>query len=131
MPVPNPVFDQFTGFPATDINRILVAVLNRIFDAQSGQIATGQTFTPVGAHNSGLSISAAQTLTPPAGATKLRLQTLTQAVRYTLDGTTPTTSVGFQLAAAAAPIVIQVTPGTVVRVIQESATASLQYQWGA
>lgn len=87
-------------------------------------------FNPLGAHNDGLAISAAQTLTPAAGATKLLIQALDQNVRYTLDGTTPTATKGFQLKAGDPPITLPIGGDTTVKVIQEQATAVLQYQWG-
>lgn len=78
-------------------------------------------------------ISSAQTLTPPAnsGATKIMLQTITQSVRYTLDGTTPTAAIGFQLKAGDPPLVLPYYEGsTILKVIQEAATAELKEQWG-
>ena len=89
------------------------------------------TFSPLGAHSSGATISSATTLTPATGATKLLVQALTQNVRFTLDGTEPTASLGFQIMAGDAPFIIPVGNGTVIKVIEEAATASLQYQWGA
>lgn len=87
-------------------------------------------YTPIGAHVSGTNIANAVTLTKPAGATGIILQTITQNVRWRLDGTNPTTTVGFQLKAGNDPLLIAV-PGADIRVIQEAATASLQYQWVA
>lgn len=87
-------------------------------------------FNPSGAHSSGATISSATTLTIPSGATKLLIQALTQNVRVTLDGTTPTASVGFQLKAGDPPVIIPLGNATAVKVIQEAATASLQYQFG-
>jgi hypothetical protein len=88
------------------------------------------TFIPVGSHNSGLAISTATTLTTPAGATKLMIQTLTQNVRFTMDGTVPTATVGFQMMAGDPPIILPVGSYNAVKVIQEDATASMQYQFG-
>lgn len=87
-------------------------------------------FNPVGAHSSGATISSATTLTAPTGATKILIQALTQNVRLTLDGTAPTTTLGFQLLAGAQPLLIPLGNATTVKVIEEAATASLQYQWG-
>ena len=85
----------------------------------------------VGAHSSDYNISAAVTLFKPAGANGIILQALTQNIRFTLDGTTPTASVGFQIPSAAwGPTFIPV-PGASIKIIQEAATASLQYQWVA
>ena len=87
-------------------------------------------FNPIGAHSDGADVSSAATLTPPTGATKIMMQALTQNVRFTLDGTTPTASAGFQLKAADPPLVIFLRNATTIKVIEESATADLQYQWG-
>ncbi|HEX8186470.1 MAG TPA: hypothetical protein VF747_17015, partial [Blastocatellia bacterium] len=77
-----------------------------------------QTFIPVGSHNDGLAISSAVALTKPAGATKLRIQALTQNIRYTLNGTTPTSSKGFQLKAGDPPITLHIAGGVTVTVIE-------------
>lgn len=90
-------------------------------------------FTPQGIHVSRSDLSSAKTLTPPNGiATKLLIQCLTQNVRYTLDGTTPTSSIGFRLVAGDSPYIIPLAyaSGTTVKVIEETATANLQYQFG-
>ncbi len=87
-----------------------------------------EAYAPVGSHSSGASIAEATTLTKPEGASQIIIQALTQNVRFTLDATTPTTTVGFQLLAGNPPSIIAV-PGTGIKVIQEAATASLQYQW--
>ena len=55
---------------------------------------------------------------------------LGQNVRYTLDGTTPTASKGFLLKAGDPPVIIPITSGMLVKVIEEAASADLQYQWG-
>lgn len=97
----------------------------------SNEFDEGRPFSlaPSGAHNSGLSISSAQTITIPDGATKWIVQTIDQNVRYTLDGTTPTTSSGFRLTADRDPIVIPISPGTTLKVIEETGTADLEYQF--
>ena len=87
-------------------------------------------FNPVGAHNDGLAISSATTITIPDGATKIMIQALTQNVRFTLDGTAPTTSKGFQLQVGQMPVIIPLGRSTVIKVIEEAATADLQYQFG-
>jgi len=86
-------------------------------------------FDPIGNHVGGTSISSATTLTPEDGATKLLIQALDQNVRFTLDGTTPTASMGFQLVAGDPPVMIWAA-GATVKVIEEAATADIQYQWG-
>ena len=82
----------------------------------------------VGTHVSGQSVSSAATIIKPGGATGILAQAITQNVRFTLDYSTPTASRGFQLPTGQMPIVIPV-PGTAIIVIQETATADLEYQW--
>lgn len=86
-------------------------------------------FTLVGAHGSNSSLGSAVTLTPPTGGHAVILQAITQNVRVTLDGTTPTASVGFQIRAGDPPAVLDTPTGTSLKVIQETASAVLQYQW--
>ena len=85
---------------------------------------------PVGSHKIGTVISSAVTLTPPATATKLLIQALDQNIRITLDGTTPTATTGFQLAAADPMLLVPLGNDTTIKVIEEAATADIQYQWG-
>lgn len=80
------------------------------------------------AHTVNSSLSSAQTLTVPAGAQAIIMQALTQNIRFTLEGTTPTASVGFQLAAGDM-LMIDIAPGMTVKAIEETASAALQYQW--
>jgi len=94
----------------------------------SGEVAITDTYAPIGSHSSGALISSAITLTKPEGANSILIQTLVQNVRFTLDGTTPTASVGFQILAGNPPMIIAI-PGTSIKVIEETASASLQYQW--
>jgi hypothetical protein len=61
---------------------------------------------------------------------KLLIQALNQSARYTLDGTTPTSTVGFQLTAGKDPYVIPLASGTVITIIEAAAACELQYQWG-
>lgn len=86
-------------------------------------------FTPVGSHYDGTTISSAVVLSSTKPAPKILIQALTQNVRYTLDGTTPTATTGFQLAAGDPPTLIYVGDSTFT-VIEEAATADIQYQWG-
>jgi hypothetical protein len=87
-------------------------------------------FRPAGSHYDGTVISSAVTLTPVSGATKLYIQALDQNVRFTLDGTTPTSVKGFQLKAGDPLICIPLAVGTTIKVIEEAATADIQYLWG-
>ena len=97
----------------------------------SGDWRDALNFDPIGAHVTDAVISTAAALTPPTGATKILIQALSQNVRFTLDGSTPTAAIGFQLAAGDPPIVIPLGTGMTIKVIEEAATASLQYQWGS
>lgn len=94
----------------------------------SGEVAITDTYAPIGSHSSGALISTAATLTKPEGANSILIQALVQNVRFTLDGTTPTASVGFQILAGNPPMIIAV-PEASIKVIEEVASASLQYQW--
>ena len=68
--------------------------------------------------------------TPPGGANYLMVQAVTQNVRYTLTvGVNPAATIGFQLVASAAPIIIALGRGVNPRFIREAAGAILQYQW--
>ena len=85
----------------------------------------------VGGHNSGLDISSAVVISPsdtynPSKAPFLLVQTVTQNVRYTLDGTTPTTTSGHTLTAGNDPILIPVS-GNTFTVIEEAATAVFEF----
>ena len=96
-----------------------------------GGLPTDLPFTPIGAHTSQNNLSTARTLTPPnPSATKLLVQCITQNVRYTLDGTTPTATLGFRLVAGDSPYIIPVAVGNTVKFIEETATAVLQSQFG-
>lgn len=87
-------------------------------------------FNPVGSHNDNADISGTVLLTPATNAKKLLIQTTDANVRYTLDGTTPSGTVGFQLKDGDPPVVLPVSGTQGFMVIVESGTASLQYQWG-
>ena len=72
------------------------------------------------------SLSAATTLSIPDGADVLTLQPKTQNVVLTLDGSTPSSTVGMELTAGT-PYVVDVGVGYTVRVIEKTASASLEY----
>lgn len=99
-------------------------------DSYAPGMAMDFPFQPVGSHNSGLDVSTVKTLTPPTLATKLMIQTVTANIRITFDGTTPSASVGFQIKNGDVPFIVSVVPNMTIKVIQETPTASLQYQWG-
>lgn len=67
----------------------------------------------------------------PPGTTCIMVQALTQNIRYTLNGTTPTAAVGFQMLTTSAPIIIEITENMVLQFFRESSGAILQYCIGA
>ena len=87
---------------------------------------------PVGAHTTNSSLGSAVTLTQPSGASRILLQAFTQNVRFlfteTTNTTVPTASVGFRLLAGER-IDLSVPTGCLLKVIEETASASIQYQW--
>lgn len=85
-------------------------------------------FTPVGGHQS-VSLSASvATLSVPDGADGVLMQAVGQNVRYTLDGTAPSASVGFVLAVGGDPIRVPKNADITIRVIREAVGAVLQWQ---
>ena len=101
----------------------------------SGSIADSaytipRAFAVIGAHTANNNLAGAVALTPPAGANAVLLQAITQNVRYTLDNSAPTATVGFQLRSSDPPLIIDIGPGMTIQAIQETATAVLQIQWG-
>lgn len=85
----------------------------------------------VGAHVRNASLSSAVVITTPTGASGILIQALVMNARYTLDSTTPTAAIGFQLRASDPVLFLSLTPGQTIRVIQEMATAEVQYQFVA
>ena len=71
------------------------------------------------------------TMNTPKGANEIMIQALTQSIRYTLDGTDPTSTSGFQLTAGNDPIVISVMGGrTTLKFYRAASGAILEHQWG-
>jgi hypothetical protein len=91
-------------------------------------VAIVTPFNPVGAHTTDTTVSTATTITRPDGGNRLLMQCVTQNIRYTLDGTTPTASVGFRLAAGDS-VEIVLGAAAVVKVIEETASAVVGWQW--
>lgn len=83
---------------------------------------------PVGSHTQNSSLSSVVTISRETTGTHLLIQALSNNVRLTLDGTDPTASKGFQIAAGDDPVMIEVPNGATVKVIEED-TASIEYQW--
>lgn len=83
----------------------------------------------VGSHTSSRTISSASGITAPTGSSAIIMQAITQNVRYTIDGSTPTTTEGFQLKAGDPPVMVPLGFNASINVIQEAPTAVLSWQW--
>jgi hypothetical protein len=90
------------------------------------------TFRPHPAESHQTMTLGAEVISPyfPPGASKIMMQAITKALRYTLDGTTPSATIGFQLAAAADPIILSINEHTKLQVIREESGTILQYEIG-
>lgn len=87
-------------------------------------------FTLVGAHQQDTTVSTATVLTIPSGANAVLFQCTGQNIRYTLDGSNPTSTRGFVLVANAAPVLVTF-PGdnAVVTVIETAVSAAVEWQF--
>lgn len=87
----------------------------------------------VGVHTTVSTLSSAVSITQPENANRILLQAFTQNVRFLFTEKTnttlvPTASVGFRLLAGER-IDLSIPPMAVLKVIEETASASIQYQW--
>jgi len=98
-------------------------------NTQSGTLNTSSLFQPVGAHLSDATISSATTLTPPSDTNALMISFEDQSVRLRMDGTDADANTGF-LFSPGDIVTIQFSAGTTFSVIETTATATIQYQWG-
>jgi hypothetical protein len=90
-------------------------------------------FNPLAAALIRADLAAVQTLARPntnPPPTKLLVQAFDQNIRFTLYGELPLPAFGFRITATNDPIMITLGPNTVVRVVEEAATATLMYCWG-
>jgi hypothetical protein len=85
-----------------------------------------ENYAPIGAHVSNDDLSSVVTLTRPDGASTLIAQAMVANIAFTLDGSTPSATNGFQLTAGDSPMAIV---GDSIKMIQVSAGAVLQRQW--
>ena len=117
--------------PILKFKRLKGAALVQIADQHGklGRVDISE-FYPLEEHISGIDISAAHQMTNAPGATKLLIQATANNIRFTLDGTTPTVAIGFQLIAGDPAIIIPITEDTIVTIIEETATSVVQFQWG-
>lgn len=91
-------------------------------------------YLPLGSLTKNSSLSSVVTITAPIRATGLLIQALSQNVRLTIDGTTPvtgtgSTGTGYDINAGTAAVLIPVREGQQVRMIEEAASAVVNYQW--
>lgn len=88
-------------------------------------------FNPIGSHGS-QTVNSSAVFSPeiPDDADLVLVQALTQNIRFTLDGTNPTTSSGFQITAGSDVLVIPIGADSEIKFIAESNGAKLEYQFG-
>ena len=89
------------------------------------------TFNPIATtHAIVTATSTSQTLTPASGATKIQIQVETGAIRYTLDGTTPTTTLGFLLDSTYGIVTLPIRANTSIKIIRSgSVDATVQVEY--
>lgn len=97
---------------------------------------TDQPFIPLKAltgdtHQSVTLGATALTLSVPLQARGILMQATAQNIRYTLDGTTPTASTGFQMIASDPPLFVELTQNNnlVLKFIRETSGAVLEYEY--
>lgn len=103
--------------------------INRNVSLDDHPVQFGMAVVGAHAHVASATLATAQTYTKPDGATAVLMQnTGTQGIRFTLDGTTPESALGFQLRAYSDPVLVPC-PGASVKAIREADGAALDYQW--
>jgi hypothetical protein len=99
-----------------------------------GGIIVKLPFVTVGSHTQSTSATTAlASVTVPSGATQWWVQAKNQNFNFTLDGTAPTTALGFTISTSLpCPIMIPVAPDQVLKWIPVSSasTPTLCYQFG-
>jgi len=95
---------------------------------------TDQPFIPLkvltgDSHHSQTLGTSALTLSVPLAARGILMQALSQNIRYTLDGTTPTAAIGFQLKAGDPPIFVELSHKIVMKFFRETSGAVLEYEY--
>jgi len=110
-------------------------VANRINKRETGsaKMVWEYPFTPAQgqSHTEVTDLSSIRTVNTPKGVSYILVQALTQNIRYTLDGTNPTTSSGFRLTAGNDPLLIPlIATRSVLKFIEETSGAVLEYQYG-
>jgi hypothetical protein len=90
-------------------------------------------FNPMGSHTQRADLTVVRTLTPPIvnlPISKIIIQAFDQNIRYTLDGSDPTAGFGFRLTATGDPETLTIGPNTILKFLEEAATATLSFVWG-
>lgn len=83
------------------------------------------------AHVHRADLDSVRELSIPKRANYIMMQARDQNIRYTLDGSTPTADLGFELISGDPPTVLPIIHGrTKLRFLEEAATASLEFQYG-
>lgn len=86
------------------------------------------SLAPMGTHERVDDLSSVVTIEVPELCRLVYLEnTGTEIIRYRLDGTNPTDSVGFRLTPDMGPVAINLAKGESIKLIEESAGAVLEY----
>lgn len=89
-----------------------------------------QPYMVIGYHTQISAPSTAQAIVVPENAGGVLIQAITQNIRITMDNfTAPTATRGFQIKAGDPAVYIPAVRGTQIRIIQEAASATVEYQF--
>ncbi len=91
---------------------------------------TAGIWAPASGHLQFASLSSAQSVVTTTGSTVLFVQVLNQNVRMCIGGDTPTASKGFRLTAGTEPYTFEFPPNTMIKFIEETSGAAVEYQLG-
>lgn len=83
-----------------------------------------------GAHGAILDVSEVQTVDlPEGGADVITMQAIDQNIYVTLEGSTPSPTLGFTLYAGLNPVAYPLASDTVIKILEATAGASFQYRF--
>lgn len=85
---------------------------------------------PSGTHSKITGLSVVKPITVPDGAQGVWIQVISQNVRMTFDNTNPSSADGWEIKAGDAPLFYAFPAGTVLKFIEETASAEIQWQAG-
>lgn len=83
----------------------------------------------VGSHSTDNSLDTVNTYNVPARATHIVIGATSQNVRITLDGTAPSTTIGFLIKAGEEPVMLPVENQGAVKAIEVASAATVNYQF--